>query len=123
MADSTQRAGPSNTESSWWTSIKSKITSEPRSRNYGHGDADEDEPLLPSRLGKRQRVRIGWEQIAAYMMILALGMIVGGFIGRRYPSQGGGKDHGPMVAPVWTLPPVCRGDRYADDMRGFKKLT
>jgi hypothetical protein len=109
MADNTQRAGPSNTESSWWTSIKRNFTSEPRSRNYGDEDEDEDEPLLPSRLGKRQRFRTGWEQIVAYVVILALGIVVGGFIGRRYSSQGGGKDHGPMVAPVWTLPPVCRG--------------
>lgn len=106
MADAPEaRSGPpSQSGSNWWTSIKSTFSSEPRSRTYD--DDEEDEPLLPSRLGKRSRIRTGWEQIVAYIVILALGVVAGGFIGRRYSSRGGERDHGPMVAPVWTLPPV-----------------
>jgi hypothetical protein len=107
MADrsNAQAGSSSDNGSSWWYSIRKTFSSEPRTRNYD--DDEEDEPLLPSRLGKRQRFRTGWEQIFAYVVILALGVVVGGFIGRRYSSRGDGKGHGPMVAPVWTLPPVC----------------
>ena len=108
MADSQARAGPSGSqESSWWSSIKKPFTSNTRVQNSDLDEDDEDEPLLPSRLGKRRGLRTGWEQMVAYVVILALGVVVGGFIGRKYSNQGGGKGHGPMVAPVWTLPPVC----------------
>lgn len=105
MSDTQARAGPSTgTGSSWWDSIKNTFSSERRPSTYG--DEDEDEPLLPSRF-KRQRVRTGWEQVIAYVVILALGGLAGGFIGRRFAPRTGEKGHGPMVAPVWTLPPVC----------------
>jgi hypothetical protein len=104
MSDSQAAAGPSNTGSSLWTSIQNTFSSDNQTRSYN--DDDEEEPLLPSR-SKRQRLRTGWEQVLAYIVILTLGVVVGGFIGRRFASKGGEKGHGPMVAPVWTLPPVC----------------
>jgi hypothetical protein len=103
MSETQARAGPSSNGLSWWTSIKNTFSSDQQTRSYN--DDDEDEPLLPSRI-KRQRLRTGWEQVVAYIVILSLGIVVGGFTGRRYASNGGEKGHGPMVAPVWTLPPV-----------------
>jgi len=103
MSDNQARAGPSNTGPSFWTSIKNTFSSDQPTQRYN--DDDEDEPLLPSR-PKRQRLRTSWEQVVAYIVILAFGVVVGGFIGRRFASKGDEKGHGPMVAPVWTLPPV-----------------
>lgn len=103
MSDTQARDGPSNAGSNWWTSIRDSFSSDQQTR--GHNGDDEDEPLLPSR-SKRQRLRTGWEQVAAYIVILGLGIVVGGFIGRRFSARDGEKGHGPMVAPVWTLPPV-----------------
>jgi hypothetical protein len=99
----------SRRNNSWWNSITRLFGSDPVAESQSRNDEDEDEePLLPSRLSssKRRRLYTGWEQLAAYLVLLVLGLVVGGFIGRWYSSRDGGKDHGPMVAPVWTLPPV-----------------
>jgi gamma-glutamyltranspeptidase/glutathione hydrolase/leukotriene-C4 hydrolase len=91
--------------SGWWNSV-SRVFNADRSIRINDDEDEDTEPLLPSRASKRRRLIIGWEQVAAYLVLLALGLVVGGFIGRRYSTRDTGKDHGPMVAPVWTLPPV-----------------
>jgi hypothetical protein len=105
---SNPRSNSANGEgSSWWTSIKQSLAPKSSSRSYNDLD-EEDEPLLSGNSGmsKRRKLRTGWEQIAAYLVLLTLGLVVGGVIGRRYFPSKQGKGHGPMVAPVWTLPPV-----------------
>lgn len=108
MADRIRPQASSSTggETSWVSSIKRLFSSEPQSPRYTDNGDEEDEPLLPLQSPKRRRLRTGWEQILAYVVLLALGVVVGGFIGRRYSSTNEGKGHGPMVPPVWTLPPV-----------------
>jgi hypothetical protein len=108
MADRarTQTSSSAAGETSWWSSIRRIFNSSPESPSYNDDQDEEDEPLLPLQSAKRRKLRTGWEQVIAYLALLALGVVVGGFIGRRYASGTEEKGHGPMVAPVWTLPPV-----------------
>lgn len=92
---------------SWWN----RLTSNLQSRRALVDDEDTDtEPLLPARTNSKSRVKRlwpGWEQVLAYLVILILVFGAGWYTSKAFTRRATDKkDDGPMVAPVWTLPPV-----------------
>jgi hypothetical protein len=70
--------------------------------------SDENEPLLP--IFRRKKSMSKGDAWALYAVLVMLGLGAGWALGRytRW-STSEHKGTGPMVPPVWTLPPVSRG--------------
>lgn len=110
MADN--EASGSGSGSSSGQNLWSRLTSS-RARRGPDEEEDDDEdtePLLPSRsrtgrVGKR--LWPGWEQVIAYLIVLVLCFGAGWYTSKAFTRRGSDKKgDGPMVPPVWTLPPV-----------------
>lgn len=104
MADHQPSAGGSGSGQNLW----SRLTSS-RARRDDDDDEEDTEPLLPARSSTKGRSRLwpGWEQVAVYLVVLVLCFGAGWFTSRAFTRRGTEtKGNGPMVPPVWTLPPV-----------------
>lgn len=93
---------------SWWFAFLSP-TARSTSRHVTFSE-EEDEEILPvstAAAGKGKRRWGGYEQIGIYALLLLLGGLTGGLLVRLlYRPSVEGKGHGPLVPPVYTLPPV-----------------
>lgn len=106
MADNDASGSGSGSGPSIW----SRLTSSRARREPNEDDETDTEPLLPSRNGSNQRSKRlwpGWEQVLAYLVILVLCYGAGWYTSKAFTRrETDTKDQGPMVPPVWTLPPV-----------------
>lgn len=112
---------------SWWARLTGRGTSSRARRRSALGDDDEadTEPLLPARTGTRgKRPWTGWEQVAAYTVVLLLCFGAGWWTSRLFPRRtSDGKDDGPMVPPVWTLPPVRLEERLRKEAEAVAYIS
>lgn len=73
------------------------------------GDGEE----LPSPITMKHQTKRRWEQALLYAVLILVGAGVGTVFSRglRRRASGDGLGDGPMVPPVYTLPPVSHPDR------------
>jgi hypothetical protein len=107
----TNGQGSSSSSNGWFSLLQPRqrsASTTSRHVTFAASDVDDEESQAAWGTGSLKGGRRYWlPQIAIYILLLLLGALIGGSLVRLlFKPRAEGESKGPLVPPVWTLPPV-----------------